>query len=361
MLGALLLRTSTLCFLWVLLLTLATHAQEFRPKILQKKHYHPKLTEAQTILVHTSATIHHKPVNADPLLHIIRSQMERVGYTVITQSSQAHDVTIEIRCEEPDRSTWSHAPQQPIATFTLGPPCILQYFLQGAPQEWQRIDRIVFNEGVSTVKHLSRNFSAREILPFSSAFLSGFEFPLLLAAEWYQIERLVTQLEDPILPLAHRKKVLFLLGEIHATEAFPSLLEATHDPELAVAATTALGHFGGQARPHLFTILTTSSHPDLQVAAAHSLGQVQGETGDTSLTSFFLELLTSPHIGRTVQTEIVWALGKAPDFKAFATLQQFELEIWQIHSNDPQLQQLREAIDWSIREVRQGGHTDDYE
>jgi hypothetical protein len=115
MLGALLLRTSTLCFLWVLLLTLATHAQEFRPKILQKKHYHPKLTEAQTILVHTSATIHHKPVNADPLLHIIRSQMERVGYTVITQSSQAHDVTIEIRCEEPDRSTWSHAPQQPIA------------------------------------------------------------------------------------------------------------------------------------------------------------------------------------------------------------------------------------------------------
>jgi len=293
--------------------------------------------------------------------HIIRSQMERVGYKVITQSSQAHDVTIEIRCEEPDRSTWSHAPQQPIANSTLGPPCTLQYFLQGAPQEWQRIDRIVFNEGVSTVKHLSRNFSAREILPFSSAFLSGFEFPLLLAAEWYQIERLVTQLEDPILPLAHRKKVLFLLGEIHATEAFPSLLEATHDPELAVAATTALGHFGGQARPHLFTILTTSSHPDLQVAAAHSLGQVQGETGDTSLTSFFLELLTSPHIDRTVQTEIVWALGKAPDFKAFATLQQLELEIWQNHSGDPQLQQLREAIDWSIREVRQGGHTDEYE
>ena len=127
-----------------------------------------------------------------------------------------------------------------------------------------------------------------------------------------------------------------------------------------MAAITALGHFGEQARSHLVRILTTSPHHDIQVAAAQSLGQVQGETGDTSLTAFFLEILTASDTEQAVQTEIVWALGKAPDFQAFAALEQLELEIWQTHSTDPQLQQLREAVDWSIREVRQGGHTDDY-
>ena len=53
-------------------------------------------------------------------------------------------------------------------------------------------------------------------------------------------------------------------------------------------------------------------------------------------------------------------LGKAPDFSAFQTLEDLEHNVWQTTKNDPGLQKLRQAVDWSIREVRQGGHTDDY-
>jgi hypothetical protein len=37
-----------------------------------------------------------------------------------------------------------------------------------------------------------------------------------------------------------------------------------------------------------------------------------------------------------------------------------EQTIWTVHSEDPELEKLRLAVDWSIREVKQGGHGDDY-
>ena len=68
----------------------------------------------------------------------------------------------------------------------------------------------------------------------------------------------------------------------------------------------------------------------------------------------------NPYTDITVQTEIVWALGKSPDFSAYQPLAVLEQQIWQQSSDEPELQKLRKAVDWSIREVRQGGHTDDY-
>jgi len=61
-----------------------------------------------------------------------------------------------------------------------------------------------------------------------------------------------------------------------------------------------------------------------------------------------------------VRTQLAWALGKAPDMRAFPTLLQLEEYIWNDHSQDPYLQEFREAVDWSIREVKQGGHGDDF-
>ncbi len=61
-----------------------------------------------------------------------------------------------------------------------------------------------------------------------------------------------------------------------------------------------------------------------------------------------------------IQTETVRALGKVPNFSSFPTLSKLEQHIWQSSSKNPALTKLRQAVDWSIREVRQGGHTDDY-
>ena len=54
------------------------------------------------------------------------------------------------------------------------------------------------------------------------------------------------------------------------------------------------------------------------------------------------------------------ALGKAPDMRAYSTLLGLKHDIWMAKTQDPSLQELREAVDWRIREVKQGGHGDDF-
>ena len=83
-------------------------------------------------------------------------------------------------------------------------------------------------------------------------------------------------------------------------------------------------------------------------------------TRDTSLIPLYLELLTKQGLDIQVKTKIVWAIGKSPDFRTHSGLESLEREIWSIRSDEPELKKLREAVDWSIREVRQGGHTGDY-
>ncbi len=356
------LRESCLGLSLVFLLCISSHAQEIGPKILQSKHYHPELTTAHTISVQASATVQHQAVNADSLLHIIRSRMEKVGYEVATQSAKNHNVTIKVRCEEPTLSTNSNEPHQPMLAPPVVPPCTLQYFFQEVPQEWQRIDRIIYNAGVSAAQRAAITFSgSHNALPFSSQFLKEFEFPLLLSAEWNQIGRLFTILKAEGTLLSRKQYILQLFGETQAQEAFPFLIHALDDPELQVSAAQALGHFGKKAQPHLIPVLKTHRSIQMQAAAAKSLGQIGAATGDTSLTPLYLEIIHSPGRDTTVIIECVWALGKSPDFQAHPTLEKLERQIWNTRSHDPMLQQLREAVDWSIREVRQGGHTGDYD
>ena len=71
-------------------------------------------------------------------------------------------------------------------------------------------------------------------------------------------------------------------------------------------------------------------------------------------------MIKNPAVDIRVKTELVWALGKSPDFRAFSVLRELEQTIWTIQSNDPELEKLRMAVDWSIREIKQGGHGDNY-
>ncbi len=46
--------------------------------------------------------------------------------------------------------------------------------------------------------------------------------------------------------------------------------------------------------------------------------------------------------------------------RAYPTLKAIEKYIWNGHSQDPDLHEFRKALDWSIREVKQGGHGDNF-
>jgi hypothetical protein len=146
-----------------------------------------------------------------------------------------------------------------------------------------------------------------------------YDFPVLLAAEWGHGDRLLQVLNRPDTPVSRQRLILTLLGETHVTRGYSILVEKLQDRRLAKEAAEALGFFGLQAQKHLLPILKDRSNPQLQEAVA-----------------------------------------KAPDMRAFPTLMQLEQQIWTNYSRDPHLQAFREAVDWSIREVKQGGHGDDF-
>ena len=347
-----------------LLLFLSNQAES--AEVLRLKETLPGLVTAQTILIETQIIPAREGVDGEHVLEIVTHRMEELGYTVVTNQIRSHDVVVEVTCKKPtvekNGKTPSHTSDLDLLGREpfIGPPCLFEYRFQGKSIPWQRVDRIIYSDGVNTAKQIaSRNPTVSTsdlILPY----LKQFEFPLLLSAEWGQTHRLIQVFQEPGTSIIRKKKIMTLLGETQAEQAFPLLVDSLKNQTLVTAAARALGHFGETARPYLTSLLETSSRPEIQAAAANGLGRVGALTGDTSSTSILLKVLTAPGADRRVQTEVVWALGKAPDFEAFPALVELEREIWLISSPDTQIQKLRQAVDWSIREVRQGGHTDDY-
>ena len=346
----------------VMLFPLILIAQVESAELRHPKEHLPGLVTAQTVLIDLTVASTLGMVDPTRVLEIVSNRMEELGYDVVTHKQRTHDVVVQLTCEETKT-------RKPAATFaqsssfdlgekksSLVPPCLLNYQFQGKPIPWQRVDRIIYSEGVNTANQIIPENSGAFII----SYLKQFEFPLLLSAEWGQTERLFRILQSSQTNIIRKKMIIALLGETQADHALPILRHALKNRALVADAARALGHFGKQARPYLIALLENSSNPDILAAAANGLGRVGAITGDTSSTSILLQVLNRPHTDWLVQTEVVWALGKAPDFGAFPALAKLEREIWVVQSKDPQLQQLRKAVDWSIREVRQGGHTDDY-
>lgn len=306
------------------------------------------LSSAQIVLVEVRLLAPQALAAPSIVENIVTERMEEMKYTVETDKFTSHDVVVQVTCGEMETDLFN------------GPPCLFQYQFQGMLMPWLQVERVIFSEGVKTAKQLvSRNPTANPT-SLTLSYLKEFEFPLLLSAEWGQVDRLLQTFRSPTTSFSRKEMIMVLLGEIQAEPAFNVLAYALEDEFLRPGAARALGEFGEIARPYLTSLLKTSTRPDVQVAAVHGLGRVGAMTGDTSSTSLLLQILKAPGVNRRVQTEVVWALGKAPDFRAFPALAELERTIWMIRSNDPELEKLRQAVDWSIREVRQGGHTDDY-
>lgn len=296
----------------------------------------------------------------------VRARLEPLGYTISgTSSHEKRALLLIVRCEG--------APSVPMALSipnsrhsarrsqpSIPPPCLLMYAYQGELIPWKKVDRFIYAEGVSAMTGLSdggREVNSETLIEY---FLEHFEFPVILAAEWGHLPRLVQVLNDPYAPSSRKTLVIRLLGEIQNPKGFPVLVKRLHDPVLATSAAQALGCFALDGRPHLLEVLQTQTDPLLQTAAATGLGKIAATTGDSQPTPLFLEMVTDPTVDIRVKTALVWALGKAPDFRAYPTLVELERSIWLDRSDDPHLQPLREAVNWSIREVKQGGHGDDF-
>lgn len=333
-------------------------------EILTPKQPIPALVQAQTIALRIKVLKEGIPITPHPLTELITQRFRQVGYDVVTDSQAPHDVTVVFQCEEPTSIIPSTDSRETDLFQISTPPCLFHYAYHGTPIDWQRIDVIVYNEGIQAIESLNKRNSRyqfeEQVTPISSEYLEVLDFPILLSAEWGQVPRLMGLLKNLQTPPSRQKEIISLLGEIQAEQALPSLLNLLKHPTLRIDAAHALGSFGSKAQKPLIAILKTHSEIPMQAAAANSLGRIGAATGDTSLTPLYLEILDTHGLAIQVKTEIVWAIGKSPDFGAHAALEALERKIWQIRSDEPELQKLREAVDWSIREVRQGGHTGAY-
>jgi HEAT repeat protein len=181
--------------------------------------------------------------------------------------------------------------------------------------------------------------------------LETYEFPLLLAAEWGQPERLLKLLDRSDTPQSRRLKIISLLGEMQADEALPKMKEVLKDRNLAKQAIGAMGNLGKEGIPLLVDIMNTSPQLELQAAAAKGLGQLGGMHGDASVVAPLLAKLEDPKTDWSVLTEVAWSLGKIPDKRSIQPLYDLDKKLAAIR--DPEnvaLKKLKEAVFWAIKQ-----------
>ncbi len=323
-----------------------------------------KLRNIKIVLVQVIALTEEGAAESGPIQDLVVRRMEGLGYSVVTDSSQPHDVVFRVKCEE--RKTWEGTTTQggdadlPDAPSRLwkGPACQLNYVLSGMKIKWQKEVRTDFEDPVTAAVAAGAEKSGPYALSELRKVLGQYDFPIFLTAEWGQGERLVKLLDDRQLKQMQKLRIISVLGEMQSDQALQRLQQALKNKDLAKEAAVAIGNIGSEGIPLLIELLNHAKDPELQAAAAKGLGQVGGLAGDPRIVPPLLAMLDPPGgIDMKVQTEVVWALGKMPDKASIAPLNALFSKVLKIR--DPanrQLQELKEALNWSIKQVDTSGH-----
>ncbi len=315
-----------------------------------------QLAKAQTVLVEVLALTDKGPSDAAPLAEAVVRRLADAGYTVETSEAKPHEVVVKVKCEQ--RKTWegtstmgsdADLPDSP-SRIWKGPACQLTYFLGGAKIKWQKEVRTDFEDAVVAAQKANAGDPGAYTMAKLKERLDQYDFPVLLAAEWGQADRLLKLMDASGTNQLRKLQIISLLGEMLADEAMPRLKEALKDKNLAGQAAEAMGSIGKDGIPILIDILKTSKDPELQAAAAKGLGHVGSLHGDPSIVAPLLQMLDAPGIDIRVQTEIAWALGKLPDKRSVEPLFALDRKLQKIRTDDPLIKKLKEAVFWAIKQ-----------
>lgn len=317
-----------------------------------------QLEKIQTLRVDVIALTDKGAGDAGPLAAVAVQRMAALGYAVVQDAGKPHDAVLKIKCEQ--RKIWegttssggdADLPDAP-SRLWKGPACQLTYLLGDMKVKWQKEVRTDFDDAAVAAQAANAGDPGAYALAKLRQKLEEYDFPILLAAEWGQPERLLKLLDAADTQKMRKIKIISLLGEMQADAALPKLKQALQDRELNKEAAVALGDLGPEGIPVLADILTTSKQSDLQAAAAKGLGKIGGINGDGRVVDPLLSMLEAPGIDIAVQTEIVWALGKVPDKRSLAPMKALYKKVLQIR--DPEnkaLQSLKEALNWSTKQL----------
>jgi HEAT repeat protein len=233
----------------------------------------------------------------------------------------------------------------------------MTYLLGNMKVKWQKEVRTEFEDAEPVAQSAKAGDPGAYAMGKLRDALETYEFPLLLAAEWGQPERLLKLLDQSNMPQDRKIKILSLLGEMQADEALPKLREALKNRDLAKQAIGAMGNLGKEGIPLFVEMMNTSPDLEVQAAAAKGLGQLGGLHGDASVVLPLLAKLEDPKADWSVLTEVAWALGKIPDKRSIEPLYNLDRKLQAMR--DPEnlpLRRLKEAVFWSIKQCDSWEH-----
>ncbi len=319
---------------------------------------HP-LAQAQTVFVEGVALTERGPHDPANLIQTVTEQLQKAGWTVVSQADQPHDAVVRVKCEE--RQTWTgpskHRRTGPSPNTRLwkGPSCHLSYRYNNQTPNWSWEVRTSFED----TREAAKTAEVKDIGAFAlnelNTQLRDDEFPLYLAAEWEQTDRLLSIYRKSSDHIEQQRTILHLLGGLPSEQSLTTLEKALNNPELAPTALLALGQQGEPGIPVLVSFLQSSTDPDQQLAAIQGLGIIAAHNKAPVLFTQFMTLLESPD--PRIQTEAVKGLGKLGDRRALQSLEQLNLKAWTNASTSPDMQALRDMLSWSLWELNPTPHT----
>ena len=333
-------------------------------RILFNPQQKSQLQRVETIFVKAVALTEKGLVEPTLIETATAERLTATGFTVITTGSEPHDVVLKVRCDE--RKPWGGVRksdgeiQQAGAPSRhwKGPACQLSYFFDGRKGPWQYEVRTTFDNAWEASRANGHGDPGQFALQHLGQELRESDFPLDLAAEWKQAKRLSSLLTDSQTEKATKLKILSLAGHMPGDTMLEALQRIRTQADFAAPATVALGFMGEPAIPTLMDLLSDPS-VEIQAAAAEALGEIGAHSGNIEILPPLLAKMEAPDVHLRVQTEIVRAIGKTPDLRSLEPLEQFALKVWTARSDDPLMQELREAVDWSMWQINPTAHTDE--
>lgn len=347
----------------LILLTIASMTSAFASRSQLSEEQKAQLKTAQTIFVQAIALTERGATSPESIRNVVEKRLLALDYATVSSREQPHDVVVKVKCEE--RKTWEGTTRlggdadRPGAPSRLwkGPACQITYRVGGGVIEWQREIQAEFDDAIEAAKRAGAKDPGQYALHHLQSRLETDDFPLLLAAEWGQYTRLTNRLQAPDTPPSTKRTILALVDSRYPDTIIPILEQTLTDTRLAPEAARALGRLGERSTTRLLDLLANAQDPAVRAAAAEGLGTIGQNGNDARILPALLAVLNESDVGWGVQNEVARALGKMGDDKSYEPLTELSRKIWTIRSNDPELEELRETVFWSLRQIRSGDHS----
>jgi HEAT repeat protein len=357
------------CFLLFFSLCLNPFLAEAR-RIHLSSEQQAQLAKANSVFVRVIALTEKGSTDSTPFLKTITTRLEELNYTVITDPAQPHDIEFKVKCEERKTLTGTTATGGDVDLADApdrlwkGPACLLTYLLEHRNLGWEKEIRTSFPDAAQAAQQANVDDAGEYAMTHLNQRLVEYEFPILLSAEWGQVDRLLQLLENPKTTKLRKAKILSVLSEMHAEEALPKLTQLLESTDLQQETINALSGAGIDSIPLLIDFFQTSTQSPIRTAAAKALGDIAAKSGNPQtipplvhyVSTILPQIKTSEDIDFPLLTEVVWAIGKLRWEGSFEPIGQLQEKVWLIFDNSKEMAELREATSWTYKQLDLDGH-----